>query len=343
MIRKSQANAKEKPPPAATPIPLPTSTPALPSSSPDPRFGVIADGSSAAGHLETLGVKWYIDGTPDPRNAPPGTHKVPFIAVKPGRTRLTPQQITDFASGAPGSVWYIGGEPNVSSQDGISASAYVTEFDYYAPLIRGVDPSARIMGPSILNWSFDCTGCPGYPTGEQWMTGFFDAYRAAHGGDDPPIDIWAIDTYPLTWTQVPMVDWILVVNQITGYREFLDSELLPSAPKTIWVTEIASHWAYSEWIFDSDGFVTLPAHLDWQDDFLWDQEGQYLIAIADWLKANSASMQIERWFFYKTYVNLPQSAAKFAYAGMHFFEGPGPEASLNQLGEIYRDYATGVR
>ncbi len=175
------------------------------------------------------------------------------------------------------------------------------------------------------------------------MTGFFDAYRAAHGGDDPPIDVWAIDVYPLTWTQVPMVDWILVVNQITGYREFLDSELPPSAPKPIWVTEIASHWAYSEWILDSEGFVTLPAYLDWEEDFLWDQEAQYLIAIAEWLKANSASMQIERWFFYKTYVNLPESARKVAYAGMHFFESPDAGASLNPLGEIYRDYATGVR
>ena len=321
-----------------TPEPVPTATP-TPSTSGS--FGVISGGPQTGYRLGQLGVDWYIDYTPDTRTAPPGSIKVPFVSVKPGKTRLTPDEIATFTSAAPGSTWYIGGEPNVAQQDGISPEAYVDEFDYYVAEIRAADPTAKIMGPSILNWDFTCSGCPGFTSGETWMRQFVDTYIFTHGGNPPPVDVWAIDTYPLTWDNLPMTNWPLVRDQLIGFREYLSDEVPGHANTPIWVTEVASHWGFSGLEFP-DGKITIPAGQNFQDDFLWDEMAGYMDGIITWLRDNSDTQNIERWFFYNDWTDISQ-AAEFGYAGIHFFESGDNGAALNQLGQLYHDYATGQR
>jgi hypothetical protein len=317
------------------PVPTPTSQPTSAS------YGVISSGDLVEYHLSQLGVDWYIDYNPDTRTAPPGTNKVPFVSVKPGKPRLTSTEITTFTSAAPGSTWYIGGEPNVPQQDGISPQAYADELDYYSTQIRAADPTAKIMGPSILNWDFTCTGCGGFQSGESWMREFVDSYAITHAGSPPPIDIWAIDAYPLTWFNLPMTNWQLVRDQLIGYRQYLRDEVPGQADAPIWVTEISSHWAF-------DGFtvvnekLTIPDGQDFQADFMWDEVSVYMEGILGWLQDNAVKQNIDRWFFYKDWVDISSTASE-GYAGIHFFESGASDAALNPLGQVYHDFATGQR
>jgi hypothetical protein len=261
--------------------------------------------------------------------------------VKPGRVRLTIQEITTFTSAAPGSTWYIGGEPNVPQSDGILPQDYVVEFDYYARAIKASDSTAKIMGPSILNWDFTCTLCSGFQSGESWMREFVTAYTLSHEGKSPPIDVWAIDTYPLTWDAVPMVNWQIVRDQLTGFRQFLKDEVPGHADTPIWVTEIASHWAFDGWEFQN-GAIAIPAGQDLQTDFLWDEMIGYMDGIIGWLRDNSESQKIDRWFFFRDWIDITESV-KDGYAGISLFDSGLDGAALTHLGNVYRDYASGQR
>jgi len=320
------------PPLALTPIPVHVA---------DDRFGVIDSGPGRDWRVQSLGVQWLIDFDSDPANRPPGVRKVPFIQVSPTLGRLSPERLVELTASSPGSVWYIGGEPNVIQQGNMSPEAFVSEFDYYSTAIRTADPTALITSPSILNWDFTCSDCGGFTSGEVWMRGFIDAYAAAHGGRTPDVDIWTIDTYPLTWDSVPMTDWQIVRDQLLGFRNFLSSEVPGHAESPIWVTEIASHWGYDAWVIQ-DGLLTIPSEQDYLADFLWDDIAGYMNGILGWLQANGSDLNIERWFFFKGYVDL-QAPKLDGYAGVHFFSDDSSSAQPNQLGKLYREYATGMR
>jgi len=334
-----EPTATPRPANTATPSPTPTST-AVPV--PDDRYGVVVSGAPEY-PLDKLGTTWYLDYSPNVSQRPSGTNKVGFISVKPGNPRISESTLSNWATAAPGSVWYIGGEPNIGAQDGISPAAFVTEFDYYYDAIKGADPTAKITSPSVLNWDFTCVGCGGFTTGHSWMSQFVAAYAAAHSGSLPPVDIWAIDLYPLRWNEVPMVDDQILIDQLESYRSYLSFELgLPNAP--IWITEIASHWAYSSIGFDANGYLDLPPELDWDDDYEWDVMSGFLTRLMDWLDANGPANNIERWFLYTTWIDI-QNAGRinYGYAGIYLLDGPQSGAALTPLGQIYSDYARGIR
>ena len=322
--------------PTASPQMTPTPIPPI-----DDRFGLIASGPARDWQIQNLGSTWFIDFDSDPGNAPAGTHKVPFIQVAPRTERITPERLATLVAGSPGSYWYIGGEPNVAQQGNMTPEAFVDEFDYYATEIRAADPSARIMGPSILNWDFTCTGCGGFTSGETWMRSFIDAYSASHGGDPPPVDVWSIDAYPLTWNTVPMTNWQIVRDQILGFRQYLADEVPGHSSTPIWVTELASHWAFSAWVIE-DGALALPPDQEIEADYLWDEMEGYMDGILGWLKVNGAALNVERWFFFKGYSDL-QKTIREGYAGIYFYEEGDVGAPLNQLGEVYGDYISGKR
>jgi len=332
--------------PTPSPTPLPTFTP-TPSPTPlppgfvtggaDDRFGIITSGSQAlvADRLNTLNTRWYIDFDMDATTAPPGSTKVPYIPVILGN-RVPEAVLRDIVVNAPGSYWYIGGEPNTR---GISGTSFVPEFDYYVGIIKAADPTAKIVSASILNWNFTCTGCGGFPSGATWLREFITAYQNAHDGNLPPIDVWAIDAYPLTWNKVPMVDWFLVAQQIQGLRNFLDFELfLFNDP--IWITEAGTHWAYGAWELGPGNKIRIPSHLDWEDDYEWDLVAGYTESLIRWLLINGQSMKIEKWFFFRDWIDPETHAGADAhYSGMYLFESENIGSPLNQVGQLYFDYA----
>ena len=321
-----------------SPSPTPTFTPTPPK---DDRFGLIASGPARDWQVKNLGATWIIDFDSDPGDAPAGTHKVPFIQVAPRTGRVSPSDLAALTARTPGSYWYIGGEPNVPQQGNMTPEAFVDEFDYYATEIRAADPTALIMGPSILNWDFTCTECGGFTSGESWMRSFIDAYAVAHEGASPSVDVWSIDAYPLTWDTVPMTNWQIVRDQILGFRQYLADEVPGHATTPIWVTELASHWAFSTWIIE-DGGLALPTDLDIESDYLWDEMEGYMDGILGWLKTNGEAVNVERWFFFKGHSEI-SATLRDGYAGIYFYEDGDTGARLNQLGEVYSDYISGRR
>lgn len=313
----------------------------------DSRFGVIlnTDLSVVAWQLSQLGVDWYIDYTLDTSSIPAGRHKMLFVPMGRTAALLSESQIRAVALGAPGSVWYLGGEPNAPEPTGsrfITPDEYILNFDYYVQKIKGIDPTAKITGPSILNWDFTCRGCAGYQSGHSWLADFVQKYRNTHGGQPPPVDIWAIDTYPLTWDKVPMTEWDIVRDQITGMRAWINLNVPELASKPIWITEIASHWAYSSWQ-TVNGRQTIGPGLDWDRDYLWNDMELYIANLFGWLKANGPALRVDRWFLNVAYVNIREEVKTHAYAGIYLFESGNSGAPLNQLGRAYRDYALGRR
>ena len=271
-----------------------------------------------------------------------------------------PAQVRQTAKDNPGSHWYIWGEPNrypdpaePTRESYMTAERFVPVFDYYVDLIKSADPTAKILAPSVLNWDYTCIGCSvkefqvkcenetrrGYQCGKGWLRQFIDEYKLRHGGSLPPVDAWTIDVYPIDWDNLPnnaskvfiqeegvsKWPWEIAISQIQRLRDFLDITDFRSTP--IWVTEIAVHWGFDDLEFKPGGGVAPTGA------YHWDLMSDYLIRMVDWLEANDQSLNIEKWFFFKSYVDL---ANTFDYAGIYFFDGPGQSGTRNCLGDIYR-------
>ena len=155
-----------------------------------------------------------------------------------------------------GTVWYVGGEANVPTQGNTTGAEYAAYFRDAAATIRAVDPTARIMAASVLNFVDTCGGCAGYTPGKDWV----EEFRTTHltlFGEEPAVDIWALDSYLLDWNNLPMIDPAFLPRQVTALREYLDA-VPGQAGKPSWVTEFGVVWAYESlrWV-EIDGVVNI--------------------------------------------------------------------------------------
>ena len=75
-------------------------------------------------------------------------------------------------------------------------------------------------------------------------------------------------------------------------RQYLDS--IPEYSETpIWINEIGLHVGFDGWTFGPSGeLVPVGA-------YRWDKMSDYLIAVLDWIEANAASNNIQKWMFLK--------------------------------------------
>lgn len=269
-------------------------------------------------------------------NAVPDGHEKLIYLDLPGPT---PEHIRAIAKTAPGSVWYVLGEPN--RRLGYSADYIVPMLhDIYEEIISA-DPTARITSPSILNWDFDCNGCSGYQLGYSWVEEFRSSYLQTYG-TEPPVDIWAIDVYPIDWETRPTVDHKLAIEQIEGLREYLDS-IPDQQGKPIWVTELSLHWGWDDWEWFIEGCeingISVPSPAG---DYQTGQVINYLDTIFNWLEANSGSKKIERWFLSNTYYDI-ETCNKAAYAGLTLFDSSEVGAKLTEVGQFFADRIQGER
>jgi hypothetical protein len=254
-----------------------------------------------------------------------------------------PAEVEQTASSYPGSYWYMFGEPNKYGY--ITGSRFAPVFKYYYDLITTADPDAMIIGPAILNWDFTCIGCSGYQPGESWLIEFINAYLTNYG-IRPPVDVWAIDTYPIDWWNTPNNDpdpakqptWKgekvphskIVTDQLEGMRQYLNANQYANTP--IWITEIAIHVGYSNWIFDPWPQI-VP-----QGEYHWDNMSDYITQVLDWLETNWETYKIDKWFFFTPWKDIVNVGTD-GYMGIVFFDGPDDNASINCLGEQYRSRA----
>ena len=297
--------------------------------------------------LDTLGTKWFLDWTSNVDVIPSGHEKIIPILSLPGPSAQRIQEIADLA---PGSVWYIVGEPNRRS--GYGAADIVVQLHDLYTAIKAADPTAKITSPSVLNWEFTCNGCSGYQKGSEWVAEFraayvsqyeaeFSASYLAQYGMDPPWDIWAIDVYPIDWVNLPTVDQQIAIDQVSGMRNYLDT--VGKQNKPIWITELGLHWGYEAMLFSIDEEYDMSCDPNPQPagDYQTAQVIGYLDAVFDWLDANAASKKIEKWFLYSTYWDITTCNSS-AYAGLTLFDGPGVGAGLTPVGQFFRDRVLGI-
>jgi hypothetical protein len=127
-------------------------------------------------------------------------------------------------------------------------------------------------------------------------------------------------------------------------RQFLDGFPLFDTETPIWIAETGSHWAYSAWEPAPGRGLRLPESLDWVSDYLWDvMADDYLIPWLNWLRDNTDPLKIEKWFFFKSYIDVERQAKTDAYGGIYFFDSKDQNAELNPLGRIYREFSLGLR
>ena len=169
-------------------------------------------------------------------------------------------------------------------------------------------------------------------------------------GELPPVDVFAIDIYPIDWVNTPNNDpeqpafypakgksfphWVIAIEQLIEMRRFL--ELIPLYANTpIWITEIAIHVGYDGW-----GWDLFPTQISPVGKYHWELMSDYLVSVLDWLESNGHDYGIDKWFFFTTWKDIVNVGSD-GYMGIIFFDGRNNGASLNCLGETYHARAIG--
>ncbi|HZU06065.1 MAG TPA: glycosyl hydrolase [Chloroflexota bacterium] len=316
------------------------STPAAQPASPLDRYGVwITATDPTLGPLETarrvldqLGLRWYATFDHDADTVPPGANKVMALST---RTLASEASLREAAQKRPGSYWLIGREPNVPGGDPQGPLQYAEALRYYSRILKEADPTAKLVGPNVLNWDLTCQACPGFDPGRQWTEAFRAAYQQLTG-DEPPFDAWGIQTADLNWEQLPMVNWRPLGDQLVALREYLD-RIPAQRGKPIWVTEFAIVWGYErvEWSQQPDGtWRAYPA-----GQYRADLVAEALAGFLGWLEAHAEALGIERWLVYGTYP--PPDPFMAEYAGMRLLSAPAGEAS--RAGSVVREASSRIR
>ena len=265
-------------------------------------------------------------------------------------------QLESMAQAAPGSYWYVWGEANRYGY--MTGARFAPVLHHHITHLMAGDPTAKIIGTSLLNWDFTCIGCGGafacsaapgllrgYQCGRDWLDELINSYESTYN-EKPPVYAWAIDTYPIDWTNTPNNDPSrlalyeadgtqelhseIVIQQLVGMRAYLDS-LTEYTATPIWITEIATHVAYDGWEWNAARGAFDPT-----GKYHWDKMAQYMKEILDWLDQNATSQNIEKWFFFTTWKNIVQPPASDPYMGIILFDEPEVGAPLNCLGQLYR-------
>jgi hypothetical protein len=345
--------------------------PPPPPPTPNPKYGVVIHTNTTSDNeyfLDTLGVDWFLDYRTELNNVPEGKHKIAYVDMPRDRALWDsgdlvniatagdaliahwgfthPETIRSIASDNPGTHWYLFGETNRRGY--MHGDRFAPVFKYFAELIRDSDESAVIISPSILNWDYTCVGCDhlvpcnfsfgtfslsGYQCGMDWVKAFVAEYMRIDNGSKPPVDIWAIDVYPLDWQNTPnsIMHAQTAIDQLKGMRNYLNDNGYPNTP--IWITEIAVHVGFPlKWDASQGKYVRNGAY----DSA---KMAEYLVTVLDWLEANSETYNIKKWFFFITWWNLVNISDDDPYMGITFFDGKDQGASLNCLGRIYRAYS----
>jgi hypothetical protein len=185
----------------------------------DSRFGIITSTYPQSTDSQ-LGLVWsYGFHTTTPQGT---ENAIAQISLKDGR--VDPQTLQDGARNYPGSYWIIGNEPNVGDGAITTGAQYATEFQYYYQTIKSVDPTAKLVGPNILNWDNTCNSCPNFPSGRTWVGQFLAAWTSQYGGD-APIDVWSLHAYSEDYTTLfankSLTDPAALESDITGMSNYL--------------------------------------------------------------------------------------------------------------------------
>ena len=320
-------------------------------------------------YLNSINTTWYLNFNRDMPQINSGKKKLPYLKIPTNKNAwesnivdnlnsipdeqleslgyLTRLQLKQLAQLYPDAYWYLLGEAN--RHGNITEEKFAKVFFHYSQGLKSGNLSAKILGPSPLNWDFTCIGCGGYTNGRTWTKNFISAYESLYE-EKPPVYAWGIDVYPIDWLNTPnnsslenkkpiyknqkAMHWEIAVDQIMGMREFLNT--IPEYQTTpIWITEIAVHVGYDAWIFLSQD----PVKIKPVGSYNWVELSNYTNGILNWLENTADILNIERWFFYTSWRDL-NNVLSDGYMGTIFFNNQSDPDSLNCLGKVYKNRAT---
>jgi hypothetical protein len=263
-----------------------------------------------------------------------------FPMLVPMRTsdRLSEADITTIVRRYPGLYWVLGNEPNVvvgEHWESLSPEEYARSLAYYAATVKRIDPSAKLVGPNVLNWWYTCNGCGGFTNGEDWTAAMRTAYLREFR-TEPPFDIWAIHTYDLDWAVLPQGNADLHISQIQSARDWIDS--FPALRgKPMWISEIGIHWGYPGMELGPDGRFRGVGGFD------YNHVETYMRTLFGFLNQNAAAMNIQKWFLAGVSTS-PNSRENWydKWSGITLMDGTSVDAPVTRLGRLYQQLA-GVR
>lgn len=298
------------------------------------RYGVgVNDGEPA--QVTALGLEWFVWGGALKWALGTGLQhvKIPeearFPIIIPTKKLLSQPEIQTLAKKRPGTYYLVENEPNVASMGDTSPEAYAAALKYYDEAFAKADPTAKLVGPNVLNWEHLCNGCGGYDQGRAWTERMRETYLARYGAE-PPLDIWSLHAYDIDWDNLPQGDASRQIAQIQGMRDWLDSVGLAARP--MWITEAGIHWGYPE--------------VRWKDDkafpggeFATDHVAQYMRDLFGWLEANHESARIDKWFLWVISWTDDFEWWQGEWTGIELMDGRGPDAPVTPFGRLYQQMA----
>lgn len=335
--------------PTATQVPvLPTPTadiPPTPVPTADPRFALIVGGrnnSEAAYFANAISVDWYLDYGEAP-SVDSGLSKLRAIMLETGYHPYSDSDIINMVNASPGSYFQIGNEPNILGDANLPAG-YADALNYYVTRIKAADPTAKIVGPNILNFDFTCVGCGGYTSGRTWLEQMRQSYKDKYG-TEPPIDIWALHQYPLDWFNLPTVNDAILSQDLEAFRSYLDT--IPGQSNAeIWITEFGLHWGFSGLQYQKDGTLEPcdPAMTErcWPGpvgEYQTEQVIGYLDRLTTYYKDNSSRLNLTKWFLWRHHSGFGPNPT--GTNGLTLFDSFYAGASLSTVGSAYRDLIFG--
>jgi len=146
--------------------------------------------------LGPLSAGWYWNWTAQPDAPRPSgvdyyaTIRLEQVSDAQYAYRPDAATIARTAAAYPGTVWFIGNEPDrVECQDDIVPALYAAAYRELYTLIKSCDPTALIGAGNIVQPT---------PARLNYLDQVLQEYSSLHGGDEQmPVDVWVIHDYPL--------------------------------------------------------------------------------------------------------------------------------------------------
>ncbi len=298
------------------------------------RYGVgVNDGEPA--QVTALGLEWFVWGGALKWALGTGLQHVQipeearFPIIIPAKKPLSEKDIQTLAKRRPGTYYLVENEPNVTSMGDTSPEEYARALKYYDDAFAKADPTARLVGPNVLNWEHLCNGCGGYDQGRAWTQRMRETYLTRYGAE-PPLDIWSLHAYDIDWDNLPQGNAARQIAQMQGMRDWLDGVGLSSRP--MWITEVGIHWGYPGVRWEDD--KAFPS-----GEFATDHVERYMQEVFGWLEANHESARIDKWFLWVISWTSDFEWWQGEWTGIELMDGREPDAPVTRFGRLYQEMA----
>lgn len=197
----------------------------------DSRFGV--SGWRSFADLDKVGSCWFLNWGKS-TNAALANPDYPYVRMywRTKANEYTDAQIQDWARTVRSQLgpgvpiwWTASNEPNDRGQANQTPAEFAAGYYQYHKNLRIGDPDCKVLGPSMLNWTFLSDSV--WKTGKDWYTEFrelwandptYSAYsNSIQGNPYPPMDGFNMHTYDLRgiqgtpWEGQP--DWTYLRDQ----------------------------------------------------------------------------------------------------------------------------------